>query len=293
MMGLVLGDSYDQLGGDGLIHGTCVSQLALYTLEGLIRACVRADHKGICHPPSVVWHAWCRWAHRQELGPAFAERWSAGAPSWPDGWLHQVGPLARRRGSAPATVTALLTDAEVPTSPRTTSDGYHAVTRSLPVAIVACVLDDPARMAADIAALTHGSGDAQTAAAVAATTAYRLLLDGDNALEVACRTSPRARGTAAEALRQGAKAADNAHDLTTALLYAAPHGRGAATIAGAFFGAGRGIAELPGGLLSRLEIGWAADQLARDALLEVTRHPSGSDYGPPADPTWWMRYPGW
>lgn len=293
MLGLLLGDGYDELSGDGLIHGTCVSQLAMYTLEGLVRACVRSDHKGICHPPSVVWHAWCRWAHRQGLGASFIAHWEGGSAHWPDGWLHQVAPLAERRGNAPATVTALRAGPQTPTQPRTGSNGYHAVTRSLPVAVVACGLGEPHRLAVEIAALTHGSEAAQSAAGLAATTAYQVLLGAPDALFDAAGLTPAAPGTAVEALRQGALAAQAAHDLTTALLSAAPHGRGATTVAGALYGAATGVAALPSDLLQRLEAGWAADLLARDALLEVTTHPSGSDYSTPADATWWARYPGW
>lgn len=37
------------------------TQMTLFTAEGLIRAVVRQQAKGICHPPSVVHHALMRW----------------------------------------------------------------------------------------------------------------------------------------------------------------------------------------------------------------------------------------
>jgi hypothetical protein len=35
--------------------------MTLFTVEGLIRAHVRDTLRGICHPPSVVHHAYLRW----------------------------------------------------------------------------------------------------------------------------------------------------------------------------------------------------------------------------------------
>jgi diguanylate cyclase (GGDEF)-like protein len=46
-------------------------------------------------------------------------------------------------------------------------------------------------------------------------------------------------------------------------------------------------------LVSRLELAWVADVLAQDLIAEFVDSPSGSDYEPAADPTWWNRYPGW
>ena len=41
------------------------TQMTLFTAEGLLRADVRWNHKGICHPPSVLHHAYIRWLHTQ------------------------------------------------------------------------------------------------------------------------------------------------------------------------------------------------------------------------------------
>lgn len=199
-----------------------------------------------------------------------------------------------RRGSAPATVTALQHSAEVPERPRTPSAGYHAVTRSLPVAALASVLSDAEELARDVAALTHGAQSAQQSAGLAVRVALGLMTDDADALSATVEArSDAPRGTAAHALFHGAHAYYFTTDLSTALLSAAPHGRGATTVAGALHGAARGVGALPQSWLSRLEVGWVADRLARDALLEATVHPSGSEYGEPLDPTWWARYPGW
>ena len=133
MLGLLLADCVDQWDQPGPLTGTCLTQLACFTLEGGIRAHERAIHKGICHVPSVIWHAWCRWADIQGLGPQFAAYWGGQS-----GWLHQVRPLADRRGSAPTTVNALLASPRAPETPATNaSAGHHALTRVLPLAILA------------------------------------------------------------------------------------------------------------------------------------------------------------
>jgi hypothetical protein len=59
------------------------------------------------------------------------------------------------------------------------------------------------------------------------------------------------------------------------------------------FGEAHGIHELPDTWIPELEIGWVADQLARDAYAELTLDPSDPCDGRAPDPTWWPRYPGW
>lgn len=170
LLGLVLGDAIGATRGKvpdgGLLTSTCAGQLACYIVEGLIRAWIRGELKGICHPPSVVWHAYHRWATVQKI--AGIKRWGDPDENWPDGWLAQVPALAQRRGSAPATVSALQKQvAGTLTEPVGASLGAHALTRSLPAGI-----GDwgtyPGRLAAEIAALTH-RGEAVSAAAVGAT----------------------------------------------------------------------------------------------------------------------------
>ena len=47
------------------------TQMTLFTAEGLMRAQNRMYSRGICHPPSVVWHAYLRWlrSQGQEVAP--------------------------------------------------------------------------------------------------------------------------------------------------------------------------------------------------------------------------------
>ena len=46
-------------------------------------------------------------------------------------------------------------------------------------------------------------------------------------------------------------------------------------------------------LLSRHELGWVLDTLARDLVLQLIDNPGGGEYEEPRDPHWWDRYPGW
>jgi hypothetical protein len=65
VLGLVLGDAIGaadaEAASGGTLRATSAAQLACFTIEGVIRAHVRMTHKGICHPPGVVWHAYARW----------------------------------------------------------------------------------------------------------------------------------------------------------------------------------------------------------------------------------------
>ena len=83
------------------------TQLAAFTLDGSIRAVQRALHRGICHAPSVVWHAYWRWAALQGIeAEALRGQWAYDPEQVrPDGWLAQVPVLGRGRGPAPAAVT--------------------------------------------------------------------------------------------------------------------------------------------------------------------------------------------
>ena len=54
-----------------------------------------------------------------------------------------------------------------------------------------------------------------------------------------------------------------------------------------------GVEALPVDLISRHELAWVLDTLARDLLMELEDSPSGSEYVPGWDPHWWHRHPGW
>ncbi|MGK5518908.1 ADP-ribosylglycohydrolase family protein [Micromonospora sp. URMC 107] len=322
VLGLMLGDAMGATGGtvpaSGPLRATSAGQLACFTMDGLIRAHVRHRHRGICHPPSVVWESYRSWAAIQGI-PGFTVDHGGHSPA---GWLAKVPALAERRGSAPATVAALQRrKMGTVDEPNGTSTGAHALTRTLPVGLYPC---DPAEMAA----LTH-AGDAVGAAGLAG--AVIRLLAGDHGLVEALESvasepgqwSEAAERSLAPALAAARSGAASAHELarlapdaravsalaggvyTTAcfpgretvreaLLFAASAGDGghAATVAGALLGAAHGPDALPVDWLSRLELAWTADTLARDLVTELHDSPSGGEYFPPTDPHWRTRYPG-
>jgi ADP-ribosylglycohydrolase len=337
----MLGDAVGSGGipPSGPIRVGVTTQLAAFTIEGVIRAAVRLAHRGICHPPSVVWHAYCRWGVLQGVGVHEAHRhWAEGRERWPDGWLAAVPQLRERRGSAPATVAALR-QPQQPTADRpvTSSRGCHALTRSLPLAALAegTPADRLADLARDVAALTHGDPQAHRATAAAVLLLGRCLAVGSFDEAVAsqphlpdlaefdarireafdeARLSPMRPdrlahlapdATAPSALLGGVyvtasnrlsrASAVTSREAMDALTFAAtaPDGDSVAAVTGALLGALHGVDIWPVELLSRLELVWVMDTLARDLVLQLTESPGGGEYEPPKDPYWWDRYPGW
>lgn len=349
MLGLALGETLGAAGGKvpaaGPLRAGASTQLACFTAEGVVRALVRQSHKGICHPPSVVLHAYCRWAALQGIEvEKMRRRWSSGGATWPDGWLSEVPELAERRGSAPATVAALSRIEAGQDQMATASRGHHALTRTLPLAVVGTY---GIGQAGDFAALTHGdpaeraattrgillahhcltaspvTADPSGPPELGALRALRLGLsrlpaadpraadDEQGGLPAAFRSAldqPADAGrlaqlapdaTAPAALRGGlyvAASFPGRHQLRAALEFAAgaPNGASVACVSGALLGAVHGADALPVDLVSRHELSWVLDTLARDLLTELTDSPGGSEYQRGwDDPHWWHRYPGW
>ncbi|MEV4721848.1 ADP-ribosylglycohydrolase family protein [Micromonospora noduli] len=332
MLGLTLGDALGATAGtipdSGLLNATSAGQLACFTAEGIIRGHIRCVLKGNSHPRGQVWHAYHRWATMQ--GITGIKRWQD--QDWPDGWLAEVPALAARRGSAPATVAALQSSMMgTVETPVATSVGAHGLTRSLPAGLCDWWGSPPGPFAADVAALAHAA-EAQGAAAIGATiVAYcgkgdrfeeavagaerecRNLPAGPTHLPLVAEALAAARATPADqaVLTRLAPKATAVSALAGAVYVVASHpereqtgqallfaastafGRHVAPAAGAFLGSLHGADALPQGLVSRLELAWVADVLARDLVTEFVDGPAGSGYEPPTDPYWWERYPGW
>ncbi|GAA2423561.1 ADP-ribosylglycohydrolase family protein [Streptomyces glaucus] len=205
MLGLALGDT---LGGTrgappdaGPLRAGVSTQLACFTAEGVIRAQVRGNHKGICYAPGVVLHAYCRWAALQGIeAEKMRRRWNPqGTRAWPDGWLARVPALAERRGSAPATVTALSRIEEGQERMATPSRGCHALTRCLPIAVTGA---GGITQVGAVAALTHGDPAAQSAATQAAALVHHCLTHPAPAGGPPAPSAPSAE-TVREALHAG------------------------------------------------------------------------------------------
>ncbi|MGW1534215.1 ADP-ribosylglycohydrolase family protein [Streptomyces aureus] len=350
LLGLAIGDTLGRAKGeppaDGPLRAGVSTQLACFTTEGIVRAWVRGDHRSIGYFPSGgVWHAYCRWAAMQGLKAA--SHWGSNGQAWPDGWLAQVPVLGERRGSAPATVTALAKGVHGQVELPTTSRGCHALTRTLPVAVLGSAYgSEPAvDTARQIAALTHGDPAAHTATAQAVVLAQHCLTDlteaqawsgGRTQVQQALREGLRAlRGidpasaskelerlsealevavahpadfkrlaklapdaTAPSALLGGVYVAASFPErdqVADALRFAAgaPDGDSVACVAGALLGAAHGAEALPVDLVSRHELAWVLDTLARDLVAQLTDAPSGGEYHGGWDPNWLERYPGW
>jgi ADP-ribosylglycohydrolase len=332
VLGLLLGDAVGHVGGrvpaDGILRASCAGQLACFTLEGLIRADVRAQHKGICHAPGVVWHAYHRWGHLQGVLPE-QSYWGSGGEPWPDGWLARVPALAIRRGSAPATVAAVRGGVMgTMDTPAGASRGAHALTRTLPVGLCGRDSDVPL-LAAQIAAVSH-CGDSVVAAAIGAQT-VKLLCSGatvpvaaaaaqltaaplaphevvdlgwalaaarDHPADPSRLASLAPDARAVSALAGGVYVAASVarpEEVQQAMLLAVStlNGGHVAAVAGALLGARYGADALPVGWLSQLDLAWAGDRLAHDFVLQTRVRPS-LDADVPADTdAWWQRYPGW
>lgn len=350
LLGLVPGDAVGAVGGHvppgaSLLRNTVAGQLACFTTEGLIRASVRFGNKGICHPPTVVWHAMARWGHGQGIpADALYENWRSGAArGWPNGWIAEVPALRERRGSAPATVAALRSGVQGNREePATGSAGFHGMVRTLPVGLLGSDPPAMADLAADVAALTHGSPDGYLPAAhgalvVAGLAACDDIASGlDDVLlrtaevesaavercsaavaegrrvpgdrDVLLRHSPDRTATSAlaGALCVAASFPERSRVADAVLFAAQVPGAGTAATTGALLGAVHGPDALPVGVLSRAELAWVADVLARDLVEELTESPGGHERlvetGPGAlsfawqdgsHPDWQHRYPGW
>lgn len=349
LLGLALGETLGAARGAppeaGPLRAGVSTQLACFTAEGVIRAMVRGQHKGICHPPGVVLHAYCRWAALQGIeADRMRRRWASHQADrvWPDGWLAGVPALAERRGSAPATVQALSRIENPHSVIATPSRGCHALTRTLPVAVAG---PGWSRQAGEFAALTHGDEAAQSAAVQAAVLLHHCLTAPlpDTPGDPADRITRQALAAGIAALPDGrGRGSDEEHErLSTALRYAvdrpaelavlallapdatapaallgglyaaasfpargqleaalrfaanAPDGDSVACVTGALLGAVHGAEALPAPLLSRHELAWVLDTLARDLTAQLEDSPSGSEYIKGWDPYWWDRYPGW
>ena len=155
------------------------TQMTLFTAEGLMRAFVRWNERGICSVPCAVSHSYMRWLLKQ------------GAPSpkdglriCTDGWLWGVKGLHSRRAPGNTCLSALASMEHFTDQPaRNDSKGAGAIMRVAPVAMF--VNHDGERAAADVFQLareiswiTHGHHSGYISGAAFAVTIHALLWGG-------------------------------------------------------------------------------------------------------------------
>lgn len=291
LLGLALGDAVGLLAGSpparGLLPAGAATQLTLATADALVRAEVSSPALMTKEPIDTatreIVHAFRRWALRRGEVPASA----AGDA----GWTSQLAALRERRGSSPTTVQALLTNGSID------SDGYHALLRTAPIAAWNRAQELLVRASVES---THSAAKVDHVAQLWVTLLRRALdaptLDLATTItrnELGARSKiarhlgmieARAAGapcdvamlhhlaprrSALSALTGGLYVALSYPDADTvgeALAFAAQaaHGNAVAAVAGAALGATHGVHALPTSLVSRLELGWAMDTLARD-----------------------------
>lgn len=108
------------------------TQMTLFTAEGLIRAQVRYDGRGICHPPGVIQHALLRWLHTQaERSPAMPTT----GREWPDGWLVTRKELFSQRAPGMTCLAALKAAERFSDEARNDSKGCGAIMRIAPIGL--------------------------------------------------------------------------------------------------------------------------------------------------------------
>lgn len=149
--------------GIGLI--TDDTQMTLFTAEGLLRADMRSTAKGICHPPSVVHHAYLRWHATQKLERPPSVLDESGDPFDPasiDGWLAREPWLYSRRAPGATCLTALAEARALGDPANNDSKGCGAVMRSAPFGLIP--MTDAPGLAVECAALTHGHPTGQLTA---------------------------------------------------------------------------------------------------------------------------------
>ncbi|MEU9619836.1 MULTISPECIES: ADP-ribosylglycohydrolase family protein [unclassified Streptomyces] len=307
-------------GGRGTV--TAVTQLGMFTVDGLIRAQVRRD-TGAWHPPTDVHRAHLRWAATQH-------DWGPDERRKDNGWLAQQEWLYARRAPTRECLTGLgdatMGTLDQPKNP--TARDSAALTRSAPFGLL--VGWEPQlvlQLAVECAAQTHGHPAALLSAGALAVIVHGLArsetLDGSvqHALallaerpghEPVTEALKQALGTVRQgipgpALIESLGATDAAEEVLAVAVYCAlvgedirhglrlavNHGGPSAatgSLCGALLGALHGETALPPAWLAELEGRATLLELADDFAMEMTQGPALHSPSAVA-PGWLARYP--
>ncbi|MFI8303847.1 ADP-ribosylglycohydrolase family protein [Streptomyces sp. NPDC085927] len=301
---------------------THLTQMTLFSVDGLIRAQVRRD-TGAWHPPTDLHRAYLRWATTQR-------DWGPDERRKEDGWLAREEWLYARRDPARALLAGLGDDTMgTPEAPKNPGEaGPEAAARSAPFGLL--VGWEPqlvAQLAVECAAQTHGRPTAYLAAG-----GYAVIVHGlargetlDTAVQralvlLAARPGHQPVSDALQqalgAVRQGMPTperiaglagAGTAEGLVAVAVYCAlvaedvRHGlclavnmdgpsAAAGALTGGLLGALHGETALPPAWLAELEGRPTILELADDFAMEMTQGPAL--HGPAgSSPAWLARYP--
>jgi ADP-ribosylglycohydrolase/agmatine/peptidylarginine deiminase len=305
-------------------QATAITQLMLFTAEGLLRAEHRAMQKGIGGAePQIIWESWLRWLSTQGIDrPGWHN-----PQEWPSGWLSRQTVLQHVRKPAPTTWQALTTLPAHPPQPAANSSmGADPLVRMVPIGLFHFYSAAHAmEQATKVTAYTHGHAIAQAAAGwvaaavaqlvrgvapeEAARVAYHLLPPATEAGE-ACRHAVdmalklhrkptllltedyrkrMAERTAPAALLGGLYHALQFQDqpLTALAQATLAGGRSAAALTGALLGTHLGEAAWPAEWRSRHDLAELCLTMADDLSIRV----KGDSFH--LNQEWWKRYPGY
>ncbi|MGW7261918.1 ADP-ribosylglycohydrolase family protein [Streptomyces sp. NPDC054842] len=314
------GDLVPAYGRRGTV--THLTQLTLFTFDGLIRAQVRRD-TGAWHPPTDLHRAYRRWAATQS-------DWGPDERRKDDGWLAREEWLYARRGPARACLLGLGDDTmgtlDAPKNPG--EPGAEAAARSAPFGLL--VGWEPQlvlQLAVECAAQTHGHPVAYLSAGAYAVVVHALArgesLDAavqralallaarpgqqpvtdalQHALGAVRQGMPSpgrveelagqgtAEGLLAVAVYCALVGEDVRHALSLAVNHGGPSGA-AGALTGGLLGALHGETALPPAWLAELEGRPTMLVLADDFAMEMTQGPAL--HGPAgSSPGWLARYP--
>ncbi|GAA3967383.1 ADP-ribosylglycohydrolase family protein [Streptomyces marokkonensis] len=301
---------------------THLTQLTLFSVDGLIRAQVRRD-TGAWHPPTDLHRAYRRWAATQrDWGPDLRRK--------DDGWLAREEWLYARRDATRALLLGLGDETMgTPEAPKNPGErGPEAAARSAPFGLL--VGWEPqlvAQLAVECAAQTHGHPTGYLSAGAYAVIVHGLArgesLDGAVQHALALLAARPGHQPVADALQHalgavrqglpgparvteliGAGAADGlvaaavycalvAEDVRHGLRLAVNHGGPSAAtgaLTGGLLGALHGETALPPAWLAELEGRPTLLELADDFAMEMTQGPAL--HGPAgSSPGWLARYP--
>ncbi|MFF9351525.1 ADP-ribosylglycohydrolase family protein [Streptomyces sp. NPDC014734] len=307
-------------GGRGLV--TAVTQLSLFTVDGLIRAQVRRD-TGAWHPPTDVHRAHLRWAATQR-------DWGPDERRKDNGWLAREEWLYARRAPGRACLTGLadttMGTLDRPKNPTARDAG--ALTRSAPIGLlVGWEPELVLQLAVECAAQTHGHPAALLSSGALAVIVHGLArgetLDGSVQHALALLAERAGHEPVTEALKQAlgtvrqgipgpalieslgpTDAAEEVlavavycalvgEDIRHGLRLAVNHGgpsSATGSLCGALLGALHGETALPPAWLAELEGRATVLELADDFSMEMTQGPAL--HSPSAVARGWLaRYP--